>query len=255
MSTYLWDFGSGDPWLDDADNGFAGTQLDSQPTQPATTLDEEVWRETLRKLAKGFEISKWEIGDHILKAEGHFPDWPSERLYGHTIPASGVYAEAERETGLSRALLYDLASTAKRCPSSVRTEKLSWTHHRILVNTLKPEGDEAQLMNWLKRAAEEGWTTRQLKKAVTRGYRGPILEKKFQVKVPIAVWETLKTFADLKRVTVQKVAAQWLVEKSEESQIDRSIAAKTVSDRRKAKRRRVGQRVARDYNSLRLDYS
>ena len=62
MSAYLWDFGSGDPWLDDADDGFAGTQLDSQPTQLATTLDEEAWRETLRKLGKGFENSKWEIG-------------------------------------------------------------------------------------------------------------------------------------------------------------------------------------------------
>jgi len=243
-----------DPYLDDSNCSFGLAQSESEPTELAITLDEQAWRATLRQLATSFERTRWEIGDHILKAESHFPEISSERVYGHTIPGSNVYIEAERETGLPRSLLYDLASTARRCPPSVRTETLSWTHHRILVNTLK-EADADHMREWLTRAQEEHLTTRELKRALTGGYRPATFEKRFQVVVPLRVWETLKDFADLKKVLPQKVAAAWLTEKSAECQADREDASKSVRARRKARRRQVGLRVARQYNPLRLDCS
>lgn len=244
-----------DPYLDDSNCSFGLVQSESEPTKVAITLDEQAWRATLRQLATSFERTRWEIGDHILKAENHFPEITSERVYGHTIPGSNVYIEAERETGLSRALLYDLASTARRCPPSVRTETLSWTHHRILVNNLKEGADADEMKEWLQRAQEERLTTREFKAVIAGGYRAATLEKRFLVRVPLRVWETLKDFGDLKKVLPQKVAADWLVEKSAECQADREEASKAVCARRKAQRRRVGLRVARQYNPLRLDCS
>jgi hypothetical protein len=244
-----------DPYLDDANNFLSSAQSESEATKPAITLDEKAWRSTLRRLATSFEKTKWEIGDQILLAEKYFPDIPAERVAGFVIPGSSVYLEAELETGLSRALLYDLASTARRCPPSVRTERLSWSHHRILVNNIREDAGAEEMTEWIKRAEDEGLTTRKLKEALAGGYHAATLEKTFQVKVPISVWETLKAFADLKGLTVQKVASKWLVEMSERSQAERATAVKTVSDRRKARRRRVGMQVAKTYNPLRLDRS
>jgi hypothetical protein len=247
-------FGS-DPYLDDANNFLSSEQCESEPNKALITLDEQAWRSKLRMLATSFEKTKWEIGDQILLAESYFPDFPSERVAGYTIPGSNVYVEAERETGLSRALLYDLASTARRCPTSVRTERLSWSHHRIIVNNVREDAGEEEMMEWVRRAQEEGLTTRKLKEALAGGYHPAKLEKRFQVKVPLSTWETLKAFADLKGLTVQKVAANWLVEMSEQSQAECATARKAVADRRKARRRRVGMYVAKTYNSLRLDRS
>ena len=219
------------------------------------TFDEAVWRERLRLLSTNFESTKWQIGDLIVEAEPHMPEVGPDRVFGHYVPGSNVYLEAEQVTGLSRAVLYDLASTARRCPVSVRTEKLSWSHHRIVVNYLGEFATEATIKEWLERAAEGRLTTRALKHEMTSGYTPATLEKRLQVTVPLCVWETLKSFATLKRSTPQRVAAEWLIEKSEASQDERAEADDEVKRRRRKKRQQVGRWVARHHNNLRLDMS
>jgi hypothetical protein len=229
--------------------------MSADTAEVCEVFEEELWREQLRKLSTNFESTKWQIGDLVVQADSHFPRVDPEQIYGHTIPAHDVYIEAEHVTGLSRALLYDLASTARRCPASVRTEKLSWSHHRIVVNFIGEGADEARIKEWLDRAVNGQLTTRALKREMKTGCVAAVLEKRFQVIVPLRVWETLKAFADLKRSTPQKVAADWLVEKSEASQDEKSDANEEVNRRRKKIRQQVGRWVARHYNPLRLDMS
>jgi hypothetical protein len=218
-------------------------------------FEEELWREQLRKLSTNFENTKWQIGDLIVQADSHFPRIDPEQICGHAIPAYDVYIEAERVTGQTRALLYDLASTARRCPASVRTEKLSWSHHRIVVNYLGEGAGEDMIREWLDRAARGQLTTRALKREIEGGCVAPTLEKRFQVVVPLGVWETLKSMADLKSSKPQIVAAEWLVEMSGESQDKKAEADSEVNERRRKKRQQVGRWVARHYNNLRLDMS
>jgi hypothetical protein len=229
--------------------------MSAETAEVCEVFEEELWREQLRKLSTNFENTKWQIGDLIVQADRHFPRVEAEQIYGHTVPASDVYLEAEQETGLSRQLLYDLASTARRCPASVRTEKLSWSHHRIVVNYLGEFADKDTIREWLDRAARGQLTTRALKRAIDSGCVAPVLEKRFQVIVPLRVWETLKSMADLKSSKPQRVAAEWLVEMSGESQDKKAEADEEVNRRRRKKRQQVGRWVARHYNNLRRDMS
>jgi hypothetical protein len=229
--------------------------MSAEAVEVCEVFEEGLWREQLRKLSTNFENTKWQIGDLILEAEPHIPDVQADCVFGNYMPAYNVYLAAERETGLSRQLLYDLASTARRCPASVRTEKLSWSHHRIVVNYLGDGADEATIKEWLGRAINGQLTTRALKREISSGYMLPTLEKRFQVIVPLRVWETLKSMAALKNSKAQVVAAEWLVEMSGESQDKKAKADEEVNERRRKKRQQVGKWVARHYNNLRLDMS
>jgi hypothetical protein len=226
--------------------------MSAETVEVREVFEEGLWLEQLRQLSTNFENTKWQIGDLILEAEPHIPDVQADCVFGHYIPAYNVYLAAERETGLSRQLLYDLASTARRCPASVRTEKLSWSHHRIIVNYLGDGADKDTIKEWLERAVNGQLTTRALKREMGSGHILPALEKRFQVIVPLRVWETLKSFADLKRSTPQKVAAEWLAERSDASQDEKAEADGKVNERRRKIRQRVGRWVARQYNPLRL---
>lgn len=48
----------------------------------------------------------------------------------------GTYARAHEIIGLAPASLMDIASTCRRMPSSVRTELLSYSHHRVVAEVL-----------------------------------------------------------------------------------------------------------------------
>jgi hypothetical protein len=200
------------------------------------------WEARGKELAKRDTDVRWELGEWLAKGE---PEYPEDRS---CFPS--FYTCAESITGLARTTLRDIASTYHRAVS-VRTDAVSWSHHRVVINAL-PKADEATLKQWLELAAEEQMSVSALKEAIikTKGWiRNPTLEKSFVVTIPLAVWETLKDFGDYEGITVKKMAARWLVETSSsgDKQSARSIAKKQTKIRRREKRVAAGKRLARNY--------
>ena len=205
-----------------------------QPPQ----FDVVAWEMRLKELAKSNTEVRWELGDWLLKGENNYPVPPDGEF-----PGVGFYIVAAEITGLAANTLRDLASTARRVPASVRTDACTWSHHRVLVNAL-PDADEHTLRKWLTRASEEKMSVPKLREAVRPRKPKPYGEKSFVVTVPLGVWETLKDFADFERSKVQEIATQWLVETSEQPEIQsgRSVAKKQTAERLYQKRRRNGLR-------------
>ncbi len=232
------------------------TWLDT--TSPDCELTLEAWEESLRELAKRQTNLNWEIGDALLKGTKFYPEEScgGERIAGHWIQSGpDVYSAASFITGLSRGHLQDLASTARRCGPSVRTEAVSWSHHRALVNAL-PKATEDELKGWLDRARKEGWSVKLLNDELKpkSSFTPATLSKKFVIAVPIRIWETLKDLAGGNQGEIGAVAAKFLVDMLDEEtmQQQRKIAKEHADERRKARRRRVGRCVARTYDSLGL---
>lgn len=223
------------------------------PEAPELAFDEEQWWARGTELAKRENDVKWDLGDWLVVGARHFGEDPPSRaevIKGVRLPvAPDVYSKAELITGLSRATLKDLASTARRCPSSVRTDGLSWSHHRVLINA-RPDNSEDQLREHLKRAAEKNLTVAQFKSELTaKPFTPAIKEKSFIVTVGLDVWEALKDFADEEQSSVQVVAAEWLANAllDDTMQSRRALAKRMVQDRRYEQRKKSGQRLARAY--------
>ncbi len=234
-----------------------------EPTaELSSAFNMEEWEMRGKELAKKDTDVKWELGDWLNEGDGSVPSFPvglgPDAGLSDIDRArwSDVYDWAMEITGLARSTLMDLASTARRMPHSVRTEALSWSHHRVLINAL-PDSDEDTLKQWLQRAVDENLSVSKLGQAIrsrARVLSDPTVEKSFVVTVPINVWETLQDFADHERSAVQGIAAQWLVENSklEETQTQRKLAKQETKRRRRERRRQVGLRVARVYDPLGL---
>jgi hypothetical protein len=79
-----------------------------------------------------------------------------------------IYKEALRPTGPDRSTLITYAYVARRVPSSLRNEQLSWEHHRAVS---KFDGEQQQ--RWLQIAeANEQFAAvpaRRLRKSITAG--------------------------------------------------------------------------------------
>jgi len=231
---------------------------ESDATSTDCELTLEAWEESLRELAKRQTNLNWEIGDALLKGTKFYPEesCSGETIAGYWVPAGpDVYSVASFITGLSRGHLQDLASTARRCSPSVRTEGVSWSHHRALVNAL-PKATEGELKDWLDRAAKKGWSVQSLSDELKpkSSFTPATLSKKFVIAVPIRIWETLKDLAGGNRSEIGAVAAKFLVDMldDETMQQQRKIAQQHTDARRKERRRRVGRRVAQTYDALGL---
>jgi hypothetical protein len=90
---------------------------------------------TGRRLGAIGRCSQWWIGDWVRYGTGRWGE---------------KYAEAARVTGYDPASLRNMAWVASRFDTSLRNDKLSWSHHALLA----PLGPEAQ-REWLQRASEE----------------------------------------------------------------------------------------------------
>jgi hypothetical protein len=201
------------------------------------------WEARGKELAKRDGDVRWELGEWLAKGEPNYPG-------GSDAYFPSFYSCAEAITGLARSTLRDIASTYNRAVS-VRTDKLTWSHHRVLVNAL-PKADDVTLKTWLNRAAEDGMTVVSLQaaaKASTSRIKNPIKVKSFRVTVPLGVVEMLKVFAAYERTTVQKVAAQWLIEisKSEDKQLESKFARGETKERLKKRRQEIGRRLQLSY--------
>lgn len=102
---------------------------------PQGELVHAEWLATGRRLGAIGRCSQWWIGDWIR--------------YG-TAKWGEKYAEAARITGYDVASLRNMAWVASRFDLSLRSDKLTWSHHVLLAPL-----DSGEQRYWLERALEE----------------------------------------------------------------------------------------------------
>jgi hypothetical protein len=102
---------------------------------PREELEHAEWLATGRRLGAIGRCSQWWVGDWIR--------------YG-TARWGEKYVEAARVTGYDVASLRNMAWVASRFDLSLRSDKLSWSHH-VLLAPLEPE----EQSHWLERAERE----------------------------------------------------------------------------------------------------
>jgi hypothetical protein len=102
---------------------------------PQGELGQAAWLATGRRLGAIGRCSQWWIGDWIRYGTSRW----GER-----------YVEAARVTGYDVASLRNMAWVASRFDPSLRSDKLTWSHH-VLLAPLEPE----EQRSWLARAQSE----------------------------------------------------------------------------------------------------
>jgi hypothetical protein len=110
---------------------------------PPSELGPAEWLSTGRRLGAIGRCSQWWIGDWIR--------------YG-TSRWGEKYVEAARVTGYDVASLRNMAWVAAQFDLSLRSDKLSWSHH-VLLAPLERE----QQQRWIARAVEEGLSVADLR--------------------------------------------------------------------------------------------
>lgn len=102
---------------------------------PQEDLGQAEWLATGRRLGAIGRCSQWWIGDWIRYGASRWGE---------------KYAEAARVTGYDVASLRNMAWVASQFDPSLRSDKLTWSHHVLLA----PLGPELQRY-WLERACDE----------------------------------------------------------------------------------------------------
>jgi hypothetical protein len=106
-------------------------------------MEHRDWVAAGRRLGAIGRVSQWWVGDWIH--------------YGNSKWGE-KYAEAARITGYDVASLRNMASVATRFDLSLRSDKLTWSHH-VLLASLEP--DEQRY--WLDRASQERFSVNDLR--------------------------------------------------------------------------------------------
>jgi hypothetical protein len=200
-----------DPDYDEFADSSVAVLTEQQQAPPSDTWDK--WVKRGKKLAKANYDVRFDLGDWINDGDLHVPDLRgipglSREQLAKIKAETNHYAIAEEITGLSYFTLKDLASTADRCPESVRTDKLSWSHHRVLINA-KKKANEDDLRKWLQRAIDEKMSVAKFKVALTP-VKSKVDEKSFLVTVSLDFWHELNDYAAGEDVPVQKYASDLL---------------------------------------------
>ena len=102
---------------------------------PKRDLGHTEWLATGRRLGAIGRCSQWWIGDWIRYGASRWGE---------------KYAEAARVTGYDVASLRNMAWVASQFELSLRSDKLTWSHH-VLLAPLEPD----EQRRWLERASEE----------------------------------------------------------------------------------------------------
>jgi hypothetical protein len=102
---------------------------------PQAELGQAEWLATGRRLGAIGRCSQWWIGDWIRYGASRWGE---------------KYAEAARVTGYDVASLRNMAWVASQFDVSLRSDKLTWSHH-VLLAPLAPEEQK----HWLERARDE----------------------------------------------------------------------------------------------------
>jgi hypothetical protein len=127
------------------------------------TFDE--WRELADHIGRAARSVSFIIGDWLVYGQSLFgtDGFPDKRV---DAPS---YQLALAATGLDISTLQNYAYVSRSVPYSLRSEQLSWEHHRLLAKL--PEGDQ---QDWIDACvAEEGagrrMSTRRLRKSLNLG--------------------------------------------------------------------------------------
>lgn len=119
---------------------------------PQADLGQNEWLSTGRRLGAIGRCSQWWIGDWVRYGASRW----GER-----------YAEAARVTGYDVASLRNMAWVASRFDLSLRSDKLTWSHH-VLLAPLEVE----QQSYWLDRAEQERLSVADLRVELRAHERG-----------------------------------------------------------------------------------
>lgn len=106
----------------------------------------EKWQQTGEALGRVARACQWWIGDWLNYGK---------RAYGEK------YAQAMDATGYDYSTVSDWAWVSKAVEPSVRTEGLSWSHHKQIAALNPPDQDR-----WLTAAEANGWSKAQLRKQI-----------------------------------------------------------------------------------------
>jgi hypothetical protein len=184
----------------DLPNVLLQEEMASWPNQQTQLekFDIPAW-EAEGKWISGLETDmRWQLGKWLNEGYAVIGDWCIEPTMGNAGISFLSYASGI--TGWTTGHLKDLRSTEKRFSLSVRTDKLSYSHHRVLINTF-PDASDEELKGWLDTAIEKEMPVEAFQKELRiakrgggagAGGKGPKTEHNFIVTVPIAVWETLQ---------------------------------------------------------------
>ena len=134
------------------------------------------WEAMAERFGAAMSSAAFVIGDWLVYGEDHFrgqgrlPGFEEETIAKRKVSGE-IYEAALRLTGLDRTTLATYAYVARRVPSSLRNEKLSWEHHKAVAR-LEPHEQTKWLKVALKESsAKQGGTisTRRLRKSITAG--------------------------------------------------------------------------------------
>ena len=133
--------------------------------QITSELTFQEWSELATHIGRAARSVAFIIGDWLVYGQSLFgtDGFPDKQV----DPAS--YELAVAATGLDRSTLQNYAYVSRSIPHSLRTERLSWEHHRLLAKL--PEGD---MRDWIDACvAEEDagrkMSTRRLRKSLNLG--------------------------------------------------------------------------------------
>lgn len=134
--------------------GVSSSQMSKVAWIPGGELGHAEWMAAGRRLGAIGRCSQWWVGDWIR--------------YG-TSKWGEKYSEAARLTGYDVASLRNMAWVASRFDPSLRSDKLTWSHH-VLLAPLEP----VEQRHWIRRAAEMRFSVADLRielRAATRSQR------------------------------------------------------------------------------------
>lgn len=116
-----------------------GLQLDS-----SITFDE--WRALGKNIKMADRAVQWWIGDWLNFGEAKYGE---------------MYAQAMDEHDLAYQTLQDYKYVASKVQLSVRTDNLTFMHHKMVAALPPPQQTE-----WLDKAEDEGWSAKELRKQI-----------------------------------------------------------------------------------------
>lgn len=143
--------------------------------QMAEDLSFQEWQSLASRFGAAMSSAAFVIGDWLVYGEDHFrgqqrlPGFEKEPVGSRRVSPE-IYQEALRLTGLDRTTLMTYAYVARRVPSSLRNEQLSWEHHKAVAKLTVD-----QQKQWLEIAETHGdeqlgpVSTRRLRKSITAG--------------------------------------------------------------------------------------
>lgn len=132
---------------------FQGCELSRTGMQIPDNLKPEQWAE-VGGLLRDIDVAlQWMIGDWFVYGNANF---------------NLDYETFAEEIGFSIRTLQQYKYVAENVDSSVRTEKLSFTHHQLVASLRNKNDvpDVEQQRRWINQAVENRWTVKQMRDAM-----------------------------------------------------------------------------------------